>query len=130
MHYRWAALILTLALFGSAASAQQKSTLPDDAKESGITRRQADEILNELKAIRQLLEKQNQTVARLPSVSDVPQTGKLRLEGGYSLGSDDAPLTIVEFTDYEYSSHEHQRRQDRRNREVGRLVTGGGPAVR
>ena len=31
----------------------------------------------------------------------VPQTGKLRLEGGYSLGSSDAPVTIVEFTDYQ-----------------------------
>ena len=32
MDYRWAALIITLALLGSAASAQQKATLPDDAK--------------------------------------------------------------------------------------------------
>jgi protein-disulfide isomerase len=103
MCYRWAALILTFALFGfSTALAQQGSASSDDAKDSGITRQQADEILNELKAIRQLLEKQNrQGPNQLPRMPEVPQTGELRLEGGYSLGSGDAPVTIVEFTDYQ-----------------------------
>jgi protein-disulfide isomerase len=103
MHYRCAALILTLALFGfSTASAQQGPPPSDDVKDSGITRQQADEILNELRAIRQLLEKQNRPgPSQLPRMPEVPQTGKLRLEGGYSLGSNDAPVTIVEFTDYQ-----------------------------
>ena len=38
---------------------------------------------------------------QLPAMPQIPQTGKLRLEGGYSLGASDAPLTIVEFTDYQ-----------------------------
>jgi protein-disulfide isomerase len=104
VHYRRGVVILALALFSSSASsAQQGQTPSTDAKDSGITRQQADEILNELKAIRQLLEKQTRTAepSRLPSMPQVPQTGKLRLEGGYSLGSSDAPVTIVEFTDYQ-----------------------------
>ncbi len=73
-----------------------------DVKNSGITREQADDILDELRAIRRLLEKQDRTVrpGQLPPMPQVPQTGRLRLEGGYSLGSIDAPVTIVEFTDY------------------------------
>jgi protein-disulfide isomerase len=104
MHYRWAALILTLALFGSSTSSAQQGPPPSDsAKDSGITRQQADDILDELRAIRRLLEKQNQPAVRsqLPPMPQVPQTGKLRLEGGYSLGSKGAPVTIVEFTDYQ-----------------------------
>ena len=104
MPYRWAALILTLTLGDfSAASAQQRAHTSDDAKDSGITRQQADEILNEIRAVRQLLENQNRTAApaHLPAMPEVPQTGKLRLQGGYWLGSRDAPITIVEFTDYQ-----------------------------
>jgi protein-disulfide isomerase len=104
MHPRWAALILTLAVFGPSSSSAQQGPAPSgDAKDSGITRQQADEILNELKAIRQLLENQNRPAGRgqLSPMPQVPQTGKLRLEGGYSLGSSDAPVTIVEFTDYQ-----------------------------
>jgi protein-disulfide isomerase len=83
----------------STASGQQGPAPSDDAKDAGITRQQADEILNELKAIRQLLEKQPRPA--LPPMPQIPQTGKLRLEGGYSLGASDAPVTIVEFTDYQ-----------------------------
>ncbi len=94
-------MILALALFGSSASSAQQG--PDDAKDSGITRQQADQILSELKAIRQLLENQNRPAgpSKLPPMPQVPQTGKLRVEGGYSLGASDAPVTIVEFTDYQ-----------------------------
>jgi protein-disulfide isomerase len=100
-HHRGVALILALALFGFfTSSAQQGPKLSDDAKDPGITRQQADEILNELKAIRHLLEQQSRPL--MPSqMPVVPQTGKLRLEGGYSLGSSDASVTIVEFTDYQ-----------------------------
>src|SRR3984885_11945909 len=104
MHHRWAALILTLALFGCSTSSAQQGPAPSgEAKDSGITRQQADDILDELRAIRRLLEKQDRTArpGQLPPMPQIPQTGKLRLEGGYSLGSSDAPVTIVEFTDYQ-----------------------------
>src|SRR5665213_2353557 len=104
MHYRLSVLVLTYSLFAPAGMwAQQSTSSLEEAKDSGITRQQADDILSELKAIRQLLEKQYRPGApgRLPPMPEIPQTGKLRLEGGFSLGSNDAPVTIVEFTDYQ-----------------------------
>jgi protein-disulfide isomerase len=71
-----------------------------DAKDSGITRQQADDILKELREIRQLLQRTTKPAIPTP-MANLPQTGKLRLNGGGSLGSQDAPLVIVEFTDYE-----------------------------
>ena len=70
--------------------------LPLGAQESGITRQQADEILNELRQIRQLLEKQ----AKQPQGEQITRA-KVNLEGFAMLGSKDAPITVVEFTDYQ-----------------------------
>jgi len=80
---KWAALPLML-------------LVPAGAQEQGITRQQADEILNELRQIRQLLEKQQGKAAP----EQVTRT-KLNLQGFAMLGSKDAPLTVVEFTDYQ-----------------------------
>ena len=66
--------------------------------EPGITRQQADEILNELRQIRQLLEKQNKAADAEPAK---PSRIKLDLHNSPMLGSKGAPLTIVEFTDYQ-----------------------------
>jgi protein-disulfide isomerase len=79
-------ILLLLLLSVSMGLAQESSTEP------GITRKQADDILNELRQIRQLLEAQNKTA---------PVTVRLKLDRGFSLGSSGAPLAIVEFTDYE-----------------------------
>jgi len=70
-----------------------------DAKPAeGITRQQADEILDELRQIRQLLERQAKPAA---APGEQNMRAKLNLEGFTSIGSKDAPLTIVEFTDYQ-----------------------------
>jgi protein-disulfide isomerase len=70
----------------------------DSANDAGITRKQADDILNELRQIRQLLEGQNKSAAPARAVT---LTGRVRLDQGFSLGSSEAPLAMVEFTDYE-----------------------------
>jgi len=64
----------------------------------GISRKQADEILNELRQIRQLLQQQN-TKNNPPEPP--PQRASLKLDGLPMLGVKTAPLTIVEFTDYQ-----------------------------
>src|SRR5262249_4926477 len=67
-------------------------------KNEGITRQQADEILNELRQIRQLLQQQNAKSA--PQEPPV-QRAKLAPDGVPMLGVKTAPITIVEFTDYQ-----------------------------
>jgi protein-disulfide isomerase len=73
----------------------------DDAKEPAITHSQADAILSELRQIRQLLEQQPRQAAIAPPAAPLPQKRSMKIEGGYVLGSSDAPLTMVEFTDYQ-----------------------------
>ena len=55
-------------------------------------------VLDELRQIRQLLEK----LAGAPSRAPAPEANRrvqLSIAGGYSIGNPDAPLTMVEFTD-------------------------------
>jgi protein-disulfide isomerase len=66
-----------------------------NAKAQGITSQQAEEMLKELRAIRQALER---VTPPAPGPAK-EQTAKLTNLGGYSLGRADAPLTLVEFTD-------------------------------
>ena len=76
------------------------AALPLAAQDKTITREQADEIIKELRQIRQLLEKQ-QTKPPAPQ-EEQPTRAKISdLTGVSMLGSKDAPLTIVEFTDYQ-----------------------------
>ena len=81
------ALALPLAVAGHAQPAQ----------EPGITRQQANDMLTELRLIRQLLERQAQADAKPPE----PAHARINLEGSEVLGSKTAPVTIVEFTDYQ-----------------------------
>lgn len=89
---KWVALpVGVLLLMGAPLVAKDK--------EEGVTKQQADEILNELRQIRQLLEKQ---------AANAPQPGaelitkaKVTTEGAFAIGSQSAPLTMVEFTDFQ-----------------------------
>jgi protein-disulfide isomerase len=68
--------------------------------QTGLTRQQGDEILKELRQIRQLLEKQQAKPAQPPE--EGPTRAKITdLSGVSMLGSKNAPLTIVEYTDYQ-----------------------------
>src|SRR6266446_2495839 len=67
----------------------------------GISRQQADDILNELRQIRQLLERQTKPQQPPAPAPEQITRAKVTLDGVPMLGSKDAPLTIVEFTDYQ-----------------------------
>jgi len=65
-----------------------------------LTKEQGDEIIKELRQIRQLLEKQQAKPAA--PAEEQPTRAKITdLSGVSMLGSKDAPLTIVEYTDYQ-----------------------------
>lgn len=83
-------LALPLALLMPLAAQTQTQN-----QEQGITRQQADQIINELRQIRQLLEKQQ---TKGPGE---PTQASLNLQGVQMMGSKDAPVTMVEFTDYQ-----------------------------
>jgi len=71
------------------------------ADPSGLTRQQGDQILQELRQIRQLLERQGQAKPAQPQ-EEAPTKAKISdLTGVNMLGSKNAPLTIVEYTDYQ-----------------------------
>lgn len=87
LYFAMAALPLILALPAGAQG---------NPKDEGITREQANQILDELRQIRQLLEKQQK-----PQGPPEPAKAKLNMTGAQMLGSPNAPITMVEFTDYQ-----------------------------
>ena len=66
-----------------------------NAKAQGMTAQQAEEMLKELRAMRQALER----VTPPAPAQAQEQRARLTNVGGFSLGRADAPLTLVEFTD-------------------------------
>jgi protein-disulfide isomerase len=67
--------------------------------DQGMTKQQGDQILQELRQIRLLLEKQGRAAA---PQEEQPTRAKISdLSGVSMLGKKDAPITIVEYTDYQ-----------------------------
>jgi len=85
-------VLATLAAFALPLSAQQNN---------GITQQMGEQILNELRQIRMLLEKQNQNQRPAPPAPEPATRAKMSLDGVPMLGDKNAPITIVEFTDYQ-----------------------------
>ena len=95
-----AALLLTFlsAAWVPAVHAQQDAEAPTGV----ITGSQADAILQELKAMRILLENiDKKSIAQAPRRPSVPPTARVSVKDSPTLGSADATVTVVEFTDYQ-----------------------------
>ena len=75
------------------SSAQQE---PLQLAAEGLTKEQGDAILQELRSIRELLQKQQK--AAKPRK---PTSARVSIGNSQSLGQVDAPVTMVEFTDYQ-----------------------------
>ena len=78
------------------------------AQNDGMTRKQADDILTELRQMKLLLQQQAALLQQLtqrtqaaPQPEPPPTHAKLDLSGFQMLGVKTAPLTMVEFTDYQ-----------------------------
>jgi protein-disulfide isomerase len=117
-------LILPVLILAATAAAQQSSATKEEAKKSsdakteaktvqagavtinmpeGMNKEQADAILNELRQIRQLLEKQQKLGAQVAAqTAPPPQNVSMSVSPDWhSIGKNDAPVTIVEFADYQ-----------------------------
>jgi len=96
---------------GSSGPAKAKTAKSEHVKAEsvtinmpeGVTRDQADAILNELREIHKLLEKPQPTAAAAqPAAPPPPDKVSMKMENGfYSMGSSTAPVTMVEFSDYQ-----------------------------
>jgi protein-disulfide isomerase len=69
---------------------------------SGITQEQGAAILQELRSMRELLEQMSRQQARpAQTASPAPDTARVSAKDRPAIGAPDAPVTVVEFTDYE-----------------------------
>ncbi len=91
--------ILCLLVFVSVISTGAGITTSVQA--DPMTKEQGDGILKELKEIRLLLEKQQRPAVSQPQQPPKPDKVKVKGGGAYTMGKSDAPLVLVEYTDYQ-----------------------------
>jgi protein-disulfide isomerase len=104
-HSRWARLFkicIPLALTAVALLMSPAAMTEEAAEASAASDEKMDAILLELKAIRQVLEK----IAKQGGVNTAKRPSKptiatVAIAGRPAMGAEDAPVTVVEFTDYQ-----------------------------
>jgi len=70
--------------------------------EEALSSEQGDAILKELKGIKSLLQQMvNQNKSQRKPARKKPSKAKVGTQGGYVLGQNDAPVTLVEYTDFQ-----------------------------
>jgi protein-disulfide isomerase len=74
---------------------------PTASSDAAITRDTANAILEELKEIRKVLEKIEKQGGRAAPAPSKPVTASFSIKGKHTLGAEDAPVTVVEFADYQ-----------------------------
>ena len=79
-----------------AAIAETPATAPAAPNDAAL-----DAILQELKTIRQVLEKIEKQGGKTAQRPSRPTTGKVSIKGKHTMGAADAPVTVVEFADYQ-----------------------------
>jgi len=98
------AALFILSFLSPASFAQAPGAAP--AQQGGITREQADQILQELREIHKLLangaaQPRAPQAAQAAAAAPSAQIGKINIAGLPILGRRDAPLTMIEFSDYQ-----------------------------
>jgi protein-disulfide isomerase len=97
--FGWILAILSSCFSSPHAFAE---TPPPDTPPTAISADTADAILQELKEIRKILEKlEKQGQARGPQRSPRPTHATISIKGKQVMGAADAPVTVVEFADYQ-----------------------------
>jgi protein-disulfide isomerase len=89
-------------LLTAAALLISPAAMPEEAAVSAAASdEKMDAILLELKAIRQVLEKIEKQGGRAAQRPSKPTTAKVSIKGKHTMGAADAPVTVVEFADYQ-----------------------------
>jgi protein-disulfide isomerase len=82
-------------------SPSTRAAEPAASGDLAITQDTANAILRELKEIRQVLEKIEKQGGRATPAPTNPVTASFSIKGKHTLGAEDAPVTVVEFADYQ-----------------------------
>jgi len=98
-HNHWLIAMTMLCIFTTGSHAETEAA---DTASAAINQNQADAILLELKEIRKVLEKIEKKSLAQPTKRQRPTSATITLEKDRPvMGADDAPITVVEFTDYQ-----------------------------
>lgn len=92
---------IPLVMIAAALLVSPAAMTEEAATSSAASDEKMDAILLELKAIRQVLEKIEKQGGRAAQRPSKPTTAKVSIKGKHAMGAADAPVTVVEFADYQ-----------------------------